>query len=928
MDSYSNQQNSNNLEDRVSRIVPSSSGESERISKYEKTNHSHDKSLHVHQHPIGHAHLTHVSDKPLSGPGYTSDKPWPVHEQRVNTPGSEQTDALIPPSGAAYTPGPTHVHHDKNFDKNYPVGQIGNPTGLPSQSVHVHDEKIYSPTGQVIEKNYSTGHTVVPKTGTVQHEEHVRKDKLHPTIQPTHALENEKIRVDKHDQYELQKHDKSPRKNSTKSPRNKKSHSKSPSRDKHATIYDDRPVVVEKTHSVDVEHKRKISTEERHRKVSGDKHKTQVVTNENDHKVVVEQKVDERFSGEQELYRKKQALDILRQLQILATSYAVEGGQKPGATNLLTDVLDKAEELLARQAAQPATEIDVRRTLEDLSAMVGSLKQLTRHKDIGDRIQSITENTKRAVEATQAPDMTNSNRRVSEESILLLESWKPVFNLLISSREFRELINDTIQISRKVFVRHHEGLGTTAGDRFVSGVPVTDIGKMVTDHSSSTFKDEEGKIRLQMSEEEYEIIIDDLLRNLKLLQSNRNFKDGFSRLLNLGSLYRNQLRSSKDYMNNESTEKHARRALKETQGLIATFTGRETLDNLYRSFTRLMKRVDEDAEARLYLHEIKEFLLKEEIGAYSDSDLRRIIRSFIQRGRDLSNNYRYAEELEDLLDDVEEAMENIKNDEFVRVLRHNAGLVASDLSYVDNEGRVQVDMEMISKLRDTIAPYIAEFLKYIPIPRMEGSDSTKTYWVDDIVLCAYDIVPENVRFEIESSADFSVRDIETKQADTKLVVRLKNIRTELKDLEFYFKRLTFPEMSEHGRVSVKLGGEGAAAVMTFRVYQDINDAFPRFVDGRADFSISKLDIVFDKTTLKHNVLVPMVMSMMKSQIKKQIEVEVEKNLSKLLNSVGDKLTDALAQINRPLLGSIGTIRTAMKGTGMSQVYERRREKLE
>jgi hypothetical protein len=273
-------------------------------------------------------------------------------------------------------------------------------------------------------------------------------------------------------------------------------------------------------------------------------------------------------------------------------------------------------------------------------------------------------------------------------------------------------------------------------------------------------------------------------------------------------------------------------------------------------------------------------------------------------------------------------MENIKNDEFVRVLRHNAGLVASDLSYVDNEGRVQVDMEMISKLRDTIAPYIAEFLKYIPIPRMEGSDSTKTYWVDDIVLCAYDIVPENVRFEIESSADFSVRDIETKQADTKLVVRLKNIRTELKDLEFYFKRLTFPEMSEHGRVSVKLGGEGAAAVMTFRVYQDINDAFPRFVDGRADFSISKLDIVFDKTTLKHNVLVPMVMSMMKSQIKKQIEVEVEKNLSKLLNSVGDKLTDALAQINRPLLGSIGTIRTAMKGTGMSQVYERRREKLE
>jgi len=147
-------------------------------------------------------------------------------------------------------------------------------------------------------------------------------------------------------------------------------------------------------------------------------------------------------------------------------------------------------------------------------------------------------------------------------------------------------------------------------------------------------------------------------------------------------------------------------------------------------------------------------------------------------------------------------------------------------------------------------------------------------------------------------------------------------------MEFYFKRLTFPEISDHGRVSVKLGGDGASIVMTFRVYQDINDAFPRFVDGSADFSISKLDIVFDKTTLKHSVLVPMAMSMMKSQIKRQVEVEVERNLSKLLNIVGDKLTDALAQLNRPLLGSIGNVRSVMKGTGMSQVYERRREKLE
>jgi len=273
-------------------------------------------------------------------------------------------------------------------------------------------------------------------------------------------------------------------------------------------------------------------------------------------------------------------------------------------------------------------------------------------------------------------------------------------------------------------------------------------------------------------------------------------------------------------------------------------------------------------------------------------------------------------------------MENIKNDEFVTVLRHNAGLVASDLSYVDQEGRVQMDTEMITKLRNVVAPYIAEFLKYIPIPRMEGSDASKTYWVDDIVICGYDIVPENLRFEIESSADFSVRDIETKQADTRLVIRLANIRTEIKDMEFYFKRLTFPEISDHGRVSVKLGGAGASLTMSFRVFQDTNDAFPRFNDGKADFTISRMDITFDKSTLKHNVLLPMVTSMVKNTIKKQVESGVERNLTKLMNSMGEKLTDVLVQVNRPILGSFGTLRSAVKGTGVSTVYEKRREKLE
>jgi len=388
------------------------------------------------------------------------------------------------------------------------------------------------------------------------------------------------------------------------------------------------------------------------------------------------------------------------------------------------------------------------------------------------------------------------------------------------------------------------------------------------------------------------------------------------------------MRNQKEFMVDDTTEKHTRRALYETQGLVASFTGKETLDNLKTSLRRLMKRIDKDQESSSFLHDLKEFLVGEGYEGYSEADLRKKVSSFVRRGNVILEDYRYAEEVEDLLDDMEEAMENIRNDEFVQVMRHHAGLVATDLTYTDSDGQSRVDLDMISKLRTVVAPYIAELLKYIPVPRMEGADASKTYWVDDIVLCGYDVIPENIRFEVESATDFSIRDIETKQADTKLIIHFRNIKTQVKDMEFFFQRKSFPALSEHGRVTILLGGAGASMTMVFRITQGLNEAFPRFVDGKADFNISKLDVQFDKSTLKHNVLVPLMTNMLKGQIKKNIETEVERNVSKLLNSIGDKLTDALIQANRPLMTGIGNFRQTMKGSDMGQIYEKRREKLE
>jgi len=298
------------------------------------------------------------------------------------------------------------------------------------------------------------------------------------------------------------------------------------------------------------------------------------------------------------------------------------------------------------------------------------------------------------------------------------------------------------------------------------------------------------------------------------------------------------------------------------------------------------------------------------------------------RGRQLVQEKRYEDELNDVLNSANTILDNIQKDEFVTVLRHHAGLVAEDLSYVDTEGHVQVDTEMLGKLRSAIVPVLAESLKYIPIPRLEDSNENRDYWVDNIVLCGYDVVPDNVRFQIESDSEVSLRDIETKTSYTKLVITLKEIRTELKNLEFYYKKKTFPEMTEQGRVTLRLTGDGATLQMIFRVDQGPEDKVPVLGDGEVHFQIHKMNIEFDKDSLKHNILVPMLTNLMKNQIQLQIEKDVEANLEKFVKTIGDQLTESMVKVNRPFMTGFNKMRGIIKETEVAQINEKRKEKLE
>jgi len=290
------------------------------------------------------------------------------------------------------------------------------------------------------------------------------------------------------------------------------------------------------------------------------------------------------------------------------------------------------------------------------------------------------------------------------------------------------------------------------------------------------------------------------------------------------------------------------------------------------------------------------------------------------------NKSKNRNELDQFLEAADELMENIKNDEYVKELRARAGIVRSDLTYVDAEGRTKLDVDMLVKLQTVLIPVLANTFQKIQIPRIESSDPKLDFWADNIVLCGYDILPDNIKFHIERDSEISIRELDSKGSHTRLVVHLDQLRTEVKNVEFYFKRKTFPSLSDSGLVTLRIPENGAHLSIYFTIEERPGENHPRLEEGYADFTIRKMDIEFDKSTLKHDVLIPMFTGLLKSSIRSRIEKTVETKITSALQQLGERLTLALAELNsKPVLGNVlDTIKTSVP----AQVFQQRREKLE
>jgi hypothetical protein len=274
------------------------------------------------------------------------------------------------------------------------------------------------------------------------------------------------------------------------------------------------------------------------------------------------------------------------------------------------------------------------------------------------------------------------------------------------------------------------------------------------------------------------------------------------------------------------------------------------------------------------------------------------------------------------LDAGDRLLKNLKNDELLNALRERAGVFVEDLTYEDTDGNRQIDLEVLSSIRKQVLPVLVDAFKYIPVPRIEESNEWRDYVIENLTLCAYDIIPENIRVRLESDYDFNVKELETEVAHTKLVLELKHLRTEMKDIKFYIKRKSFPVMEESGKVTLRVGGEGANLRVNLLIDQKQGEQ-AKFTEGKVEFTIDDLEFDFDMSTLSHEVLVPMITSLYKRNIVHGIERAVEKNLGQFINGISNQLSAAMLGFQPRFSMQLETFRQRVKQGEIHRTYQER-----
>jgi hypothetical protein len=597
----------------------------------------------------------------------------------------------------------------------------------------------------------------------------------------------------------------------------------------------------------------------------------------------------------------------------------VEGELPPTAE--VTKTLERTKEALEQQARLAPLDAHGKKLVEDTSQFIATAKEFIEEKNEGEVFQKFVKDTKAAAEevAEVAPILGQKTeikatsreaqrelRKIQLRGKVLASVAKNLAQDIISYPEFRGLLVDLIDAIQDFA----KAVSEEYPKKPITETLKKDVQKGDTSLTKTKEKAKEAveEIKKDIQEKKVERFIPEERRQqlsnrfnelLRKLGSNHNFQTLVDNLFKLvdevnarADSLKEKAKETKEELEEEVDKTKLERVWNDAKILLERFTGGKSLDSLGDKWNDLYYAIRDDPEVNQFFSDLRNYITgviqnpeKLQDQATIDEGNR-----LMDRSQDIFTSNKYNERLNNILNDLRDILERIRTDPATNRLAEDGMQLARDFMLDEKNQLSWSKMQhSVNQLRTLVVPTLLAQLQDIPVPKLTGSDDTYDYELSNVALSGSEIVPEHVFIKFEDVMDVSTRQLGVSAMRAFIIFQINNMRVHLKNVNYWFRRKSFPKLTDEGVADVIVSGEETRLTVRWRVEQFGDEPF-RFTTDVAHCHIENLKIRVKEA--KHDFLTPILSKLFLGYIKRTIEEKIEDVVKEVADNINFRLNQA------------------------------------
>lgn len=414
------------------------------------------------------------------------------------------------------------------------------------------------------------------------------------------------------------------------------------------------------------------------------------------------------------------------------------------------------------------------------------------------------------------------------------------------------------------------------------------IGKIPEEHKEKAKQArEDTKVYIQdkFPKERRERFIYRLKKVIVEQQRHRDYQEAIDFFLGLAESYKGHAdgitssaaNKSGDVLN-DPTFKEARR---EMQTLLERFANGASMKPIFDAIEVIYDAAQQDPELKHWFQILNKYIRKvlQEPGFVMKESCDQAGREINESGKKFWND-KYAKHRQVLFDEIENFFTSYAEDPLNIRFGQDWKKLTKDL-FLNSEGNLKLKTHLWEDITSVILPGLLKHIGYIPIPRIEYTDSQLDLVIENLTLEGQNLLPNAVELEVRNYFKLSAYEKIPNANRHSFWISFSQIQADLRDVAFYVHKKTgFPKIKDSGMADVVISGNGVSG----KVHIESSEAKDRVFTVK-DVKIKVDKLAFGIRETKHNFLYstlkPLAQSLVKKQISKAIEDGIRTGLTQL-----------------------------------------------